>query len=90
MLQSFVSIVSGVSEVCCKVFHMNIAKVDRDVACCNGRTYICCKLLFPMFHLLFYVYCKCVYMFHIYVCKYFYLDVAYIFAMVSSVFKVFL
>jgi hypothetical protein len=34
-----------------QVFHMDIAKVDRDVAYVAMLVDVCCKLLFPMFHL---------------------------------------
>jgi hypothetical protein len=45
-------------------FCMDVAKIDRDVAYVAMVIHICCKHMFPMFHLL---YCKCVY-----------LDVAYV------------
>jgi hypothetical protein len=51
-----------------QVFHTDVAKVDRDVAHVAMDVRVCCKLLFSMFHLFFYV-----------CCKYVYLDVAYIF-----------
>jgi hypothetical protein len=53
-----------------QVLHMNIVKVDRDVA---HATYVasvsdeCCKYLFKMFHL-----------FQMYVYKHFDLDIAYV------------
>jgi hypothetical protein len=51
-----------------QVFHMVVAKLDRDVADATMLVLVCCKLLFPMFHLFFSnVRCKCVY-----------LDVAYV------------
>jgi hypothetical protein len=51
-----------------KLFHMNIAKVDRDVAYVTMVVHVYCKFLFSMFHLYFsHVCCKCVY-----------LDVAYV------------
>jgi len=65
MLQSSILSVSGVSEVCCKVFHMDVAILDRDVACCNGCTHICCKLLFPMFYLFRRILQMCLYVSHI-------------------------
>jgi hypothetical protein len=34
-------------------FHMDVAKVDRDVAYVAMVVHICCKLLFPIFHLFF-------------------------------------
>jgi hypothetical protein len=51
-----------------QVFHANVAKVDQDVAHVAIVVHICCKLMFPPFHLFFPdVRCKCVY-----------LDVAYV------------
>jgi hypothetical protein len=45
-----------------------IAKLDRDVADATMLILVCCKLLFPMFHLFFSnISCKCIY-----------LDVAYV------------
>jgi hypothetical protein len=45
------------------VFHADIAKVDRDVVYVAMIVHVCCKLLFPMFHLFFpHVCCKCVYL----------------------------
>jgi hypothetical protein len=45
-----------------------VVKLDRDVADATMLILVCCKLLFPMFHLFFSnVRCKCVY-----------LDVAYV------------
>jgi hypothetical protein len=47
---------------------MYVTKVDRDVAYVAIVVHVCCKHLFPMFHLFFSdVCCKCVY-----------LDVAYV------------
>ena len=36
-----------------QVFHMNVAKVDRDVAYIAMVVHGCCKLLFSMFYLFF-------------------------------------
>ena len=52
-----------------QVFHVDVAKVDRDVAMV---VYVYCKLLFPMFHLFFQTYIASVFiwmlhMFHTYV-----------------------
>ena len=50
------------------MFFTDVAKVDRDAAYVAMVMHVCCKLLFPMFHLFFLdVYCK-----------YVYLDVAYV------------
>jgi hypothetical protein len=66
MLQVYVSIVLIVSDVC---FPYGCCKVDRDVTYVAVVARVCCKRLFPMFHLFFSgVCCKCVY-----------LDVAYMF-----------
>jgi hypothetical protein len=34
-------------------FHMDVAKVDQDVAYVAMDIYVCCKRLFQMFHLFF-------------------------------------
>jgi energy-converting hydrogenase Eha subunit C len=67
MLQTYVSSVSDVSEVCCKCFHVDVAKVDRDVAYAASVSEACCKCLFIVFHL-----------FQTYVASVFYLNVAYV------------
>jgi hypothetical protein len=51
-----------------QVFQMDIAKLDRGVAYVAMVVHVCCKGLFPVFHLCFWTYC----------CKYVYLDVAYV------------
>jgi hypothetical protein len=53
MLQAYVSSVLGFSHACCKVFHVDVAKVDRDAAYVAMVVHICCKQLFQMFHLFF-------------------------------------
>jgi hypothetical protein len=66
MLQAHVSSVSAVSEVRCKGFVWMLQ--NRDVAYVVMVVHLCCKCLFPMFHLFFPDACgKCVY-----------LDVAYV------------
>ena len=55
-----------------QIFHTKVTKVDRDVAYVAMVVHICCKLLFPMFHLFFQTYVASVFiwtlhMFHIYV-----------------------
>jgi hypothetical protein len=42
-------------------FHMDVAKVDRDVAYVAMVVHICCKLLFPIFYLFLDACCKCVF-----------------------------
>jgi hypothetical protein len=56
MLQAPVSSISNISEVCCKCFHTDVAKVDQDVAHVAMVVHVCCKLLFSMFHLFFLAY----------------------------------
>jgi len=51
-----------------QVFHIDVAKIDRDVAFVGMVVHVCCKCLSPMFHLFFSdVCCKCVYVDVIYV-----------------------
>ena len=62
---------------------MVVAKVDRDIAYVAMVVHVCCKLLFPMFHLFFQstlqvcllVCCIC----FTHMLQVFYLDVAYVF-----------
>jgi hypothetical protein len=64
-----------------QVFHMDVAKVDRDVAYVAMVVHLCCKHLLPMFHLFF----RCMlqeYLSRCFICfihmlQVFYLDVAY-------------
>jgi hypothetical protein len=56
------------------VFHMDVAKIDRDVAHVAMVVHICCKCLVQMFHLLFQAYVANVliwmlHIFHIYVAR---------------------
>jgi hypothetical protein len=50
-----------------QVIHTDVAKVDYDVAHVTMVVHVCCKLLFSLFHLFFYVCCKCFYLNVIYV-----------------------
>jgi hypothetical protein len=50
------------------VFHMDVAKVHRDVAYVAIAIHVCCKRQFQMFYLFF----------HMYVSNCVYLDVAYV------------
>jgi hypothetical protein len=50
------------------VFEMDVIKLDQDVAYVAMVVHVCCKCLFPMFHLYFSNVC----------CKSVYLDVAYV------------
>jgi hypothetical protein len=50
-----------------QVFHMNVAKLDQDVPYAAMVVHVCCKRLFPMFHLFFRR-----------MLQVFYLDVAYV------------
>jgi hypothetical protein len=52
MLQAYVSSISGVTDVLFQVFHLDIAKVDLDVAYVAMTKYACCKLMFQVFHVL--------------------------------------
>jgi hypothetical protein len=45
--------VSNISDVYVQLFRMNVAKIDRDIAYVTMVVHICCKRLFPMFHLFF-------------------------------------
>jgi hypothetical protein len=51
MLQMYVSSVSNIIRGMLQVFHMNVAKVDRDVAYFASVSKVCCKRLFKIFHL---------------------------------------
>ena len=71
--------VSSVCSICfncfiriLQVFHLDVAKVDQNVAYAAMVVYLCCKLLFPMFNLFFQIYVASVFswmlhIFHIYV-----------------------
>ena len=66
------------------MFLVDIAKVNRDVAYVAMVVYICCKLMFLIFHLFLPdVCCKCIYLDVAYIthicCKCFYLDVVYVY-----------
>jgi hypothetical protein len=50
MLQMYVSSVSDVTRGMLQVFHMNVTKLDRDVAYVTSISETCCKRLFKMFH----------------------------------------
>jgi hypothetical protein len=64
-----------------QVFHMDVVKVDRDVAYVAMVVHLCCKHLWPMFHLFF----RCMlqeYLSRYFICfihmlQVFYLDVVY-------------
>jgi hypothetical protein len=54
-----------------RVFHVDVAKVNRDVAYIAMAIHLCCKRLFQLFHLFFQMYVANVliwmlYMFHMY------------------------
>jgi hypothetical protein len=66
-----------------QLFHMDIVKVDRDIAYVAMVIHVCCKLLFPMFHLFFQAYVAIVCLFGCCICfthmlQLFYLGVAYV------------
>ena len=56
MLQKYVSIISDVFRGILQVFHMDVAKIYRDVAHVAIVVHVCCKHLFQMLHLLFQTY----------------------------------
>jgi hypothetical protein len=60
-----------------QVFHMDVEKVDQDIACVAMVVHVCCKLMFSMFHLFFFL---------TYDASMFYLDVAYVFTNMMQVF----
>jgi hypothetical protein len=65
-----------------QVFQADVAKVDRDVAYVVIVVHVCCKSLFPMFHLFFrrmlQVCLSGCYICFTYMLQMFYLDVAYV------------
>jgi hypothetical protein len=68
------------------MFHMDVAKIERDVEYVAMVVHVCCKRLFSMFHLFLDVCCKNVYLCCIYfthMLQIFYLRMM---VMVSSVF----
>ena len=69
MLHTYVArVCSNCSRCMLQVFHMDVAKVDHDVAHVAMAIHVCCKRPFQMFYLPFSnVCCKCAY-----------LDVAYV------------
>jgi hypothetical protein len=89
MLQVSVSSVSGMLQV----FHMDVAKVDREAAYVAMVVHICCKLLLCFIYFQTYVasvFIWMLYMFHTYVCKCVIWMLRMFFVIVSSVFQVFL
>ena len=76
-----------------QVFHMDVAKVDRDVTYVVVAARVCCKRLSQCF-IYFFIRMMQVCLFGCCICfthmlQVFYLDVAYVFAIVSSVFRCF-
>jgi hypothetical protein len=45
-----------------QVFYTDVTKIDQDVTYVSMVVYVCCKRLFPMFHLFLDVFSKCVYL----------------------------
>jgi hypothetical protein len=76
-----------------QLFHMYVAKVDQDIAYVAMVVYICCKLLFLMFHLFFKRMLHvclpecCICFTHM--LQVFYLNVPYVLQWFSNVFKCF-
>jgi hypothetical protein len=56
MLQAHVSSVSDAFVGMFQVFHADVAKVDRNVTYVAMIVHVCCRCLFPMFHLFFQTY----------------------------------
>ena len=72
MLQAYVSSVSDVFIWMLHAFHLDVAKVDRDVAHVVMVILVCCNCMFQMFYLFFQTYVASVFiwmfhMFHTYV-----------------------
>jgi hypothetical protein len=85
------NLVSLITKTKLGLSHMDVTKIDRDVVYIIKVAHIYCKLLLPMFHLFLQTYVVSVFiwmlrMFHIFVCKCFYLDVAYVFTMIFKCF----
>ena len=45
-----------------KVFHADVAKVDRDVTYVAIVVHLCCKRIFSIFYLFLDICCKCAYL----------------------------
>jgi hypothetical protein len=75
------------------VVHMNVVKVDWDVAYVAMAIHVCCKRLFQMFHLFFQTYVTSViwmlHMFHTYVASVFIWILHMFCNALSSVFRCF-
>jgi hypothetical protein len=82
MLQVYILNVSNILEVCCKCFHMEVAKVDQDVAYIAIVVHVCCKRLSQCFICFFrstlQVCLSGCYICFTYMLQVFYLDVAYV------------
>jgi hypothetical protein len=77
------------------VFHMDVAKIDRDVAYVSMIVHVCFKLLFPMFHLFFKMYVASMFiwmlgMLHTYIASVFIWMLCMDLQWFSSIFHVFL
>jgi hypothetical protein len=77
-----------------EVFHMDVTKVDQNVAYVSMVVHVCYKLLFLMFHLFFQTMLQ-VCLFRCCICftgmlQVFYLDVAYVLQWIFMCFRVFL
>ena len=58
MFQACVSNVSYVFRLMLQIFHLDVAKVDVDVAYVAMAIHACFKTMFQVFHLFSDVYCK--------------------------------
>ena len=57
-----------------KLFHTDVAKVDRDVAYFAVVAHVYCKGLFPMFHLYFQIYVASLFIWMLHMCRSFTTD----------------
>jgi hypothetical protein len=77
-----------------QVFHVDVTKVDQDVAYVAMAIYVCCKRLFQMFHLFFRRLLQmCLfgcYIYFTYMLQVFYLDVKYALQWLFKCFRFFL
>jgi hypothetical protein len=69
MLQVSVSSASDIFRDMLQMFHIHIAKVDRDVAYIVIVVYVCCELFIPNVSYVFSSLARCCIYFTYYVCK---------------------
>ena len=61
-----------------QVFHMDVAKVNRDVSYVAMAIYVCCKRLFQMFHLFFQTYVASVFIWMLHIFYTYIVSVVYV------------